>query len=222
MTEEFPVVALVCSTGGLAALTTVLAPLPDNLPAAVVVLQHLDPAHDSHLPMLLGQRTALPVAMAVDGERLLPGRVYVAPPGQHTLIVAGPSVALVVSGSVPPYRPSADLLLTTAAIALGRRLIAVVLSGKGNDAATGATAVHRFNGSVIATSTATSTQPAMPEATMARHGVTRYVMALDEVAPLLTDLVTAPLITPSHELDGTEKSPLRHVSTASETDQTSH
>jgi two-component system, chemotaxis family, protein-glutamate methylesterase/glutaminase len=203
MTEEFPVVALVCSAGGLVALSTVLAPLPADLPAAVLALQHLDPEHASHLALLLGQRTAMPVAPALDGGRLVPGRVYVAPPGHHTLIIPGPSTALVASGAAPPYRPSADLLLTTAAVVLGRRLIAVVLSGRGNDAATGATVVHRFGGTVIATTTATSTEPAMPEATVARDGIAGHVVALDEVAPLLIDLVTAPLINTTEPGDTT-------------------
>jgi two-component system chemotaxis response regulator CheB len=79
---------------------------------------------------------------------------------------------------VPPYRPSADLLLTTLAFAAGHWVIAVVLSGRGNDAAT---AVHRFGGTVIATSLETSTQLAMSQATIDRDDVTGHVVALDDV-----------------------------------------
>lgn len=196
MSGPFPVVVLVCSAGGFDALSAVLAPLPGDLPAAVVALQHLEPDRASQLPMLLDRRTALPVAPAVDGDALTPGRVVVAPPGQHTLITADASVALILSGSLPPYRPSADLLLATAATALTDRLIAVVLTGHGNDAATGATAVHRFGGTVIVTSPETSTAVDMPQATIGRGDITGHVVPLADVAALLVDLVTAYLITP--------------------------
>lgn len=103
-------------------------------------------------------------------------------------------MALIPSGGLPPYRPSADLLLVTAASALGSRLIVVVLSGRGNDAATGASAVHRFGGTVIATDMATSAESAMPHATITRDDAIAHVLALDDVAGLLTALVSQPLL----------------------------
>lgn len=186
---EFPIVALVCSAGGADALTTVLAALPPAIPAAIIALQHLAPDVQSHLPLILGRHSRIPVVAAADGDRLSPGRVLVAPSGQHTLITADLTVALIPSGPLPPYRPSADLLLTTLAVAAGPRVIAVVLSGYGNDAATGATAVHRFGGTVIASSPATSVQPAMPQATIDRAGIIDHVVPLTEAAALLATLV---------------------------------
>lgn len=193
----FPVVALVCSTGGLDALTRVLAPLPVDLPAAVLVLQHMEPDRANELAAILAGRTALPVEQASDGGPLTPARVWVCPPGQHTLVTGDLSLALIPSGALPPYRPSADLLLTTLAVAAGSRVIAVVLTGRGNDAATGASAVHRFGGTVIASSLASSTQQSMPQATMTRDNATDHIVALDDVAELLRALVTAPLIKPA-------------------------
>jgi two-component system chemotaxis response regulator CheB len=191
MRGDFPVVALVCSAGGLDALVRVLAPLPAGLPAAVVALQHLDPERASQLPALLQRRTALAVAPAADGAALRPGRLLVAPSGQHTLVTGGLAIALIRSGAVPPYRPSADLLLTTLAVAAGARVIAVVLSGGGNDAATGAEAVHHFGGRVIVSSEATSTNPAMPRAAIGRGSVVDHVLPLDDVAGLLVALIAA-------------------------------
>ncbi len=188
---SFPVVALVCSAGGLDALTRVLAPLPADLPAAVIVLQHLEPDRVSELAAILDQRTALAVGLAVDGDRLTPARVWVCPPGRHTLVTGDMSLALIPSGTVPPYRPSADLLLTTLAVAAGPRVIAVVLTGRGNDAATGATAVHRFGGTVIASTLASSTEAAMPRATIGRNHAVDHVVALDVLADLLRALVAA-------------------------------
>ena len=77
---EVPVVALVASAGGLDALSRVLAPLPAELPAAVLVALHQDPARPSELAELLGQRTALPVRAVRDGDRLKVGQVLVTPP----------------------------------------------------------------------------------------------------------------------------------------------
>jgi two-component system chemotaxis response regulator CheB len=189
--DQVPVVALVCSAGGLDALRAVLAPLPADLPAAVIALQHLEPDRVSQLAMILDQCTALSVVPAADGDNLRVGRVLVAPSGCHLLIAADGSVALIPSGSLPPYRPSADLLLTTAATALTKRLIAVVLTGRGNDGATGATAVHHFGGTVVVSTLESSAQQAMPGATIGRPGITGHVVPLDGVASLILDLVTS-------------------------------
>ncbi|WP_229068865.1 chemotaxis protein CheB [Actinoplanes sp. DH11] len=190
--DKFPVIALVSSTGGLDALTRVLAPLPADLPAAVLALQHSEPQRVSKLAEILDQRTALPVTAAVDGEALRPGHVLVAPAGRHTLITGDMTIALIMSGSLPPHRPSADLLLTTLAVAAGPRAIAVVLSGRGNDAATGATAVHRFGGTVIACSPGSSAEPAMPQATIGRDHTIDHITDLDDLAALLTALTITP------------------------------
>lgn len=194
--NTFPTVALVCSAGGLDALTRVLAPLPGDLPAALVVLRHQSPEHRSELAGILDRRTALRVRQAHDGAALRPGLVLVAPPARHTLVAADETIALIPSGSLPPYRPSADLLLTTLAVVTARRAVAVVLTGRGNDAATGATAVHRFGGLVVACTAATSTQPSMPQAAIDRDGTVDHVVGLDEVAPLLVTLVSGMTMAP--------------------------
>ena len=97
-------------------------------------------------------------------------------------------MALIESGARPPYRPSADLLLTSLALAVGSRAVAVVLSGHGIDGATGATAVHHFGGMVIASDEATSTEYSMPGATIGRDTIIDHAIALDEIAALLLTL----------------------------------
>jgi two-component system chemotaxis response regulator CheB len=186
------VVALVASSGGVAAISRVLAGLPAALPACVLVLLHLSPNHESVLPQILGRVSPLGVQPARDGDVLAKGRVLVAPPGRHTLITADLRIALIESGAFPPSRPSADLLLTTLAIAAGPRAIAVVLTGQGHDAATGATAVHRFGGTVLATNEASSHSFAMPSATIQRNHAIDHVVDLAQLPVLLTTLVSAP------------------------------
>ncbi|HEX2297137.1 MAG TPA: chemotaxis protein CheB [Pseudonocardiaceae bacterium] len=85
---EFPVVALVTSAGGLEALSQVLAPLPAELPAAVLIAQHMAPDQPNRLTSLLEQRTALAVRTAHDDDLLATGLVLVAPPAKHLLVTS--------------------------------------------------------------------------------------------------------------------------------------
>jgi two-component system, chemotaxis family, protein-glutamate methylesterase/glutaminase len=192
---RFPVVALVCSAGGLDALTQVLAALPADFPGGIVVLQHQMPeTRPSLLASLLDARTDLEVAVATDGALLAPGRALVAPPGQHALVHRDETVVLIPAGPVPPARPSADLLLTTLAVAAGPRCVAVVLSGSGRDGATGATAVHRFGGTVVASDEASSVHFGMPQETITRDHVIDHVLPLRDIGPFLVALTTAQVL----------------------------
>jgi len=185
------VMALVASAGGLDAVSTVLEQLPDDLDAAVVVLIHQQPDRESHLVDLLASRTTLPVHAATHGRALRSATVVVAPPGRHLLVTPGPRLATIVSGISPPNRPSADLLLTTLAIACGPRATAVVLSGGGHDGATGATAIHDFGGTVLASDEASSTNFSMPGATIERGGTIDHILPLREIAGLLASIASA-------------------------------
>jgi two-component system chemotaxis response regulator CheB len=190
--DAVSVVALVASAGGLDAVSRVLGALPQSFGAAVVVLIHQAPDRVSELVELLGRRSRLPVAAAEHGGALRAGQVIVAPPGKHLLVTPAMRCALIASGAAPPSRPSADLLLTTLAIAGGPRAISVVLSGGGHDGATGASAIHLFGGTVVATDEASSSSFSMPRAAIARDDAVDHVVALADVAALLVSLVDAP------------------------------
>jgi two-component system, chemotaxis family, protein-glutamate methylesterase/glutaminase len=187
-----PAVALVASAGGLQAVASVLTSLPPGFPAPVIVLIHQQPDRVSELPHILSGRCALPVVHAEHGMSLEPGHVVVAPPGSHLLVTAERTLALVRSGAAPPSRPSADLLLTSLALAVRQDAIAVVLSGGGHDGATGATAVHTFGGTILATDEKTSVMWSMPRATIDRDSAVDHVVALPDVAGVLIGLVAAP------------------------------
>jgi two-component system chemotaxis response regulator CheB len=186
------VVALVASAGGLEAVSRVLGALPQSFAAAVVVLIHQAPDRASDLVELLGRCSRLPVVAAEDAGALRGGQVTVAPPGKHLLVTPAMRCALIASGAAPPSRPSADLLLTTLAIAAGPRAITAVLSGGGHDGATGASAIHAFGGTVVATDEASSSSFSMPQAAIARDDAVDHVVPLDDVAALLASLVGAP------------------------------
>jgi CheB methylesterase len=103
-------------------------------------VQHTTPTHPSQLAEILSRRTALKVTLAQDGDRLQPGLVLVAPAGRHILVCPDQTVALINSGQMPPWRPSADLLLTSMALSCGAHAVAVILSGAGHDGTAGAAA----------------------------------------------------------------------------------
>jgi two-component system chemotaxis response regulator CheB len=185
------VIALVGSAGGLAAVSEVLSGLPTGLDAAVIVLLHQEPERENKLVEILAGRSRLPVDAARDQAPLRAGTVVVAPPGKHVLVAAGPVVRLIASGASPPSRPCADLLLATLATVCGPRATAVVLSGGGHDGATGATAVHDFGGTVLASSELTSQYFSMPRATIERGSVDGIVPLAELAALLVSGAATA-------------------------------
>lgn len=184
----FPVLALVSSTGGLDALARVLGPLPGNFPAAVIAMQHTDPKHPSELAQILDRQTALTVQPATSDADLVPGEVLVPPAGSHLLVGRDDRVHLIPTGLLPPARPSADLLLSSLAVALGSRAVAVVLTGSGHDASLGVQAISLFGGACFMQDEASSVQYGMPGAATA-SGNYGPPLPLDEIAAVLVALL---------------------------------
>jgi len=126
------IIVIGASAGGVQALSTLVADLPPNLPAAVFIVLHI-PAHaPSLLPSILGRVSQLPVAHAKNGERIRPGRIYIGPPDQH-LIIENHIVRLVHGPKENLHRPSIDTLFRSAAHWGGPRVIGVVLTGARDD-----------------------------------------------------------------------------------------
>jgi len=185
---RFDVVGMASSAGGLTALSAILSRLPVDFPAALVLVQHLDPRHGSLLAEVLSRRTALVVRQAREGDQLAPGTVFVAPPDHHLLVEAGGRLALSQTELVHFVRPSADLMFESLAAAYGPRAIAVVLTGTGFDGATGVTAVKERGGTVIAQDELSSEFFGMPGATI-HTGCVDFTLDLNEIASALMTLV---------------------------------
>jgi two-component system chemotaxis response regulator CheB len=184
----FDVVACGSSAGGLNALTELISRLPADFPAAVVVVQHLDPRHRSLMADILAKRTSLRVKEAEEGERLEARTVYIAPPNRHLLVNPDGRLALADSELVHFLRPSADLLFESVAASFRDRAIGVVLSGTGKDAAMGITAIKSTGGTVIAQDPKTAEFPGMPEEAVATGNVD-FVLPLSDIADALVTLV---------------------------------
>jgi two-component system chemotaxis response regulator CheB len=182
------VVALAASAGGLRALNIVLGGLSPKLQAAVLVVQHLDPTHPSHLAHILARSTRLVVREAKEGDELECGVVYVGPPGVHLTVNKIGRLSLSPLPPVHFVKPSADQLFRSAAETYGSRFIAVVLTGMGTDGASATLAVHSMGGMVIVQNESTSEFYGMPRAAIAEGHVDR-VLGIDAIAGALTDLV---------------------------------
>jgi two-component system, chemotaxis family, protein-glutamate methylesterase/glutaminase len=184
----FDVVALASSAGGIAALSEILGSLPGEFPAAIVVVQHLDPRHRSLMADILRRRTALNVVQAAEGDHIEAGTVYIAPPDRHLLVNANGTLSLSHSELVHFVRPSADLLFESVAASYRTRAIAVVLTGTGSDGSMGIGAIKKMGGTVVAQDQASAEFSGMPGAAI-RSGNADFVLPLDEIAPALVTLV---------------------------------
>lgn len=158
------VVAIGASTGGPPALATILADLPAGLPAAVLVVQHMAEGFVEGLARWLDGVCALPVVVAVDGERLQPGQVYLAPANQNLVVRPGFRVAL----SDPPpgqyHVPGVDVTFRSVAQVSGQFAVAALLTGMGRDGAAGLKVLRDIGAFTIGQDESTSVVWGMPAA----------------------------------------------------------
>jgi two-component system CheB/CheR fusion protein len=173
------------SAGGIDALSTLVATLPRDFPAPVVIAQHLDPGRPSHLAEILGRRSTLPVQVVTDQIPLENGVVFVVPANRHVEISDHVIGLRTGDGRA---KPSVDLLLSSAAQIFGENLIAVILSGTGHDGAAGARAVKEAGGMVVVQNPQTAQFSGMPGAIA--PPLVDVVADLDSIGPLLHDLLT--------------------------------
>lgn len=180
------IIVVGASAGGVQALSTLVAGLPPNLPAAVFLVLHVSPSIPSLLPIILARESKMAVAHAVDGEPIECGHVYVAPPDQH-LIIENPRVRLVHGPKENLHRPSIDALFRSAARWAGPRVIGVVLTGARDDGKVGIRAVQQRGGITIVQDPLEAPFPSMPMSVMQEINVD-YSVPLREIAPLLNRL----------------------------------
>jgi two-component system chemotaxis response regulator CheB len=181
-------VAIAASAGGIQATSRVLAGLPVDFPAAVVVVQHRTPRPDGYLDRIFGRSSRLPVVFAKEGQAIEAGVVYLAPSNQHLTVAIDRRFAYTNGRRIRFVWSSANPLLESAAPVFRDRLIAVVLTGGGSDATDGVQHVKAHGGVVVAQDEGTSDHWGMPGAAV-RSGVVDYVLPLGEIAAALDALV---------------------------------
>lgn len=189
--EPRRVVALGASTGGPAALVTLLRALPSSFPLPILLVLHIADAFGTAFADWLDGQTGLRVAIARDGEPLaaVGGRVAMAPPGRH-LVLRGGELRLLDGPERHSCRPSVDVLFESLATEHGVEAAAALLTGMGRDGAAGLLAVRRAGGLTIAQDEASSVVYGMPREAALLGAATR-VLPLDAIGPAIAALGVA-------------------------------
>lgn len=182
----YEIIVVGASWGGLAAVRTILAALPEDFDIPTVVVQHRHRDSDSKLGRFITRHTRMQVCDVEDKMPVEPGHLYIAPPDYHTLVDQG-FLSLSTEAPVRYSRPSIDVMLTSAAAAYGRRTVGVVLTGANADGAEGLRRVADVGGLAIVQDPATAEVAAMPEAAIAAVPQAR-VFPLDRIGAFLAEL----------------------------------
>lgn len=183
-----PVVAVAASTGGPAALVTLLAAL-DGLPAPILVVQHIHPTFAAGFATWLKEASGREATLATEGTTARGGCVHVAPPEQHMVLRPSRKLGL-VDEPRSLHRPSADVLFESLASEAGPAGIGVVLTGMGNDGARGLLALRNAGGTTFAQDASTSAVYGMPRAALELGGAGE-ILPIEELAQAVRKAVVA-------------------------------
>ena len=178
------VVALGISTGGPKALTEMVPQLPADLPAPLLIVQHMPPVFTKSLADDLNQRTPLCVREGVDGQPIRAGEVWIAPGGRQMKVEREKgSVVLRITDDPPENscRPSVDYLFRSVAEVYGGRAVGVIMTGMGNDGTLGCGRLKRCGASIIAQDAATCVVFGMPREPIEK-GLANVVAPLGRIA----------------------------------------
>jgi two-component system, chemotaxis family, protein-glutamate methylesterase/glutaminase len=170
------VVVVGASAGGVEALVAFVGALPADTRAAVCVVLHISPVGTTAMPHILGRAACMPVHGPADGDPLLAGHIYVAPPDHHLEIEPG-RVRLTQAPRENGHRPAIDATMRTAAAAYDGNVVGVVLSGARDDGTAGLLAIKRGGGAAIVQDPDEALYSGMPSSAIAHVDV-------DAVLPL--------------------------------------
>ena len=184
LADSFPIVCLGASAGGLKALEAFFDHLPAEGGMAYVVVQHLDPHRESHLPSLLGRHTSLPIRTIEDGMKAEPDTVFLNPPNA-SLTIRQKRFYLESQPKDFAGRLSIDIFLRSLAQDHGENAIAVILSGAASDGTEGVRAINAAGGMTMAQEESQADYPSMPRSA-AKTGLIDFVLPVEEMGEALT------------------------------------
>jgi two-component system chemotaxis response regulator CheB len=177
-------VAIGVSTGGPPAVQKVLSSLPKDFPAAIVIAQHMPAAFTGPFAKRLDGVCQVSVKEAETGDRLAPGQVFIAPGGKHLKLhqrVSRVEIEITSEPAEALYKPSANVLVGSAADAVGKRALGVILTGMGSDGLEGVKVLKQKGGRALAQSDASCVVYGMPKA-IVDAGLADEIVDIDEMA----------------------------------------
>ena len=178
--STFECLCIGVSTGGPAALATILPKLPCGLPVPIFIVQHMPPVFTKSMAFHLAQSTPFPVVEAVGGTLAQPGTVYVAPGGRQmkvTKVHGKFEISITDDPAVNACKPSVDYLFDSIAAECQGNALAVILTGMGNDGLAGCNKLHSKGAHIIAQSAETCVVYGMPRQIVEKN-------LADEIVPL--------------------------------------
>ncbi len=181
------IVVIGTSTGGPIALSKILPEFVPHCPVPVVIVQHMPPVFTRHLAERLAQTHHLPVREAIDGQRIKPGEVWLAPGDFHVEVTRNHGALTLALNQAPPEnscRPAADVLFRSAAETCGRGTLAVVLTGMGRDGLRGCQRIAEVGGQIIVQDEASSVVWGMP-GQVAAAGLADEIVPLEKVGMVI-------------------------------------
>ncbi len=176
------------STGGPAALNTLIKALPVGFSLPIVVVQHMSAGFMGGLISWLQGESRLPLKMVAHNEHLHGGTIYFAPDDTHIELIGRNLLGLNAGPMINHVRPSVDVLFNSIARYSAAETVAVLLTGMGEDGAVGMKAIHDRGGLTIAQDEATSVVYGMPRAA-ALLGAVDHILPLGQIAPMLLEIV---------------------------------
>ena len=184
LNRSLSIIGIGASSGGLDACRKLVGSLGDGQDLACILVQHLDPAHESMMVNLLAPHTAMTVRLAANGMLIEPRHLYVIPPGARLSVAHG---ALRVSQPQAQQRTRLpfDLLLLSLALEYGPRAICIVLSGSGTDGSSGLKAIREQGGLVLVQDPEQAQYDGMPRSAIAT-GLVDAVLPVERIAAALT------------------------------------
>jgi len=187
-TQGYQVVGVAVSTGGPPALQSILSRLPETFPVPVIVVQHIPKGFSEGLTSFLDANCHMSVVEAVDGAKLEPGVVYVAPAGYHVVVTRHRRIELLDSGFEECHHmPSADVMLRSLADVYGSRAVGIIMTGMGRDGVDGIRAIREAGGLTLAQDEESSLIYGMNKVAT-EAGWIRHVVPLKDLAGRLISL----------------------------------
>jgi|FLYN01.1.fsa_nt_gi two-component system chemotaxis response regulator CheB len=190
-TTHVELIAIGASAGGPSALSTLFKGLPSDLPVPVVVVQHMLDEFIPGLARWLNESSPLPVCVASDGMILEPGGAYLSPGAAHLTVARrgrGLAARLIPEQGQHRYRPSVDVLFSSAAQVCGQAAIGILLTGMGDDGAAGMLAMREAGAHTLAQDKASCTVFGMPAAAI-ESGAAEQVVPLSRLSTVVLKLL---------------------------------